>query len=308
VTEFGVVVKPRMDVVRAARIAERLGFDYFACGEHVALHGPAMNAFVALAVAAGATERIRLLSSVTLLPLYQAALAAKLGAELATHSGGRFEIGVGVGGDFPREFEACGVKVADRDSRTDEALEVIGRLWREDNVSFAGRFNRFEGVTMSPKPSPPPRIWIGGRKSRAQLRAARYGDVWMPYLYTPEQLRESVTRVRGEADRVGREPSEVRIASFASVCFGVDRQEALTTAARRLSGTYNRDLSGFVERFVAAGTTDDCEEQLRAYEEAGAERFIISLVVETQSEWEDAAERLAAELFPRFPAPAPRED
>ena len=88
------------NVAQFARRAEELGFDMLGCGEHVMFHGPVGNTVVSLSVAAGATGRIKLLSSIVLLPLYPAALAAKLGAALDVASNGRYNFGVGVGGEF----------------------------------------------------------------------------------------------------------------------------------------------------------------------------------------------------------------
>ena len=90
------------DITGEARHAERLGFDLAAAGEHVFFHGPVGNAFVTLAAAAAVTERIRLLSAVTLLPVYPMVLAAKMAATLDLVSHGRFELGVGVGGSTRR--------------------------------------------------------------------------------------------------------------------------------------------------------------------------------------------------------------
>ena len=91
-----------------ARRAEELGFDYLGCGEHVMFHGPVGNTFISLSVAAGATQKIKLISSIVLLPLYPAALVAKMGSALDVASNGRYNFGVGIGGEFPKEFEACG--------------------------------------------------------------------------------------------------------------------------------------------------------------------------------------------------------
>jgi len=98
------MLPPQLDpgrVVPLARRAEELGYDILARGEHVFFHVPTPNAFVALAAAAGATARIRLLSAATVLPVYPAPLAAKMVATLDGVSGGRFELGVGVGGEYP---------------------------------------------------------------------------------------------------------------------------------------------------------------------------------------------------------------
>jgi hypothetical protein len=115
-------------VAAEASAAEALDYDGVATGEHLFFHGPVTNAFVSLAAAAGARSRIRLLSSLTVLPLYPAALAAKLATTLDQVSNGRFDLGVGIGGEYPKEFVAAGVQVADRGARADEALTLLKAL------------------------------------------------------------------------------------------------------------------------------------------------------------------------------------
>ena len=127
--EFGTALPGTDKTAEFAQRAEELGFDYLGCGEHVMFHGPVGNTFISLSVAAGATKKIQLISSIVLLPLYPAALVAKMGSALDVASGGRYNFGVGIGGEFPKEFEACGVPVNQRGSRTNEALEVINKLW-----------------------------------------------------------------------------------------------------------------------------------------------------------------------------------
>ena len=92
-------------------------------GEHVFFHVPCSNAFISLAVAAGATTELKLMSTITLLPLYPAVLAAKQAAALDVASGGRFHMGIGVGGELPREFEASGVPVSERGARTPQGSQ-----------------------------------------------------------------------------------------------------------------------------------------------------------------------------------------
>src|SRR5436190_18538930 len=124
------IVLPRdqRQVPAMARWSEEQGFDHVACGEHLFFHGRTANTFVVLAAAAGATERIRLLSALTILPVYPAVLAAKLAATLDQVSKGRFDLGAGVGGEYPPEVESAGVPVAERGARTEHALETISRL------------------------------------------------------------------------------------------------------------------------------------------------------------------------------------
>src|SRR5262245_55029283 len=138
--EFGAALPSVKDIGDFAREAEALGYDYLGCGEHMMFHGPVPNSLIGLAVAAGATSRIKLMSTVVLLPLYPPMVAAKVTSILDVASGGRYHMGIGIGGEFPREFEACGVPVKQRGSRANEALEVIKKLWTEKNVSFDGRY------------------------------------------------------------------------------------------------------------------------------------------------------------------------
>ncbi|MED6309015.1 MAG: LLM class flavin-dependent oxidoreductase, partial [Pseudomonadota bacterium] len=136
--EFGTTLRSPSNVAELAQQIESLGFDILGCGEHVSFYGDTANGFISLSVAAGVTKDIRLMSAITLVPLYPAALLAKLGAALDVASGGRYTMGVGVGGEFPNEFEACGVPVTQRGLRTDDALEVLTRVWSETDVTYNG--------------------------------------------------------------------------------------------------------------------------------------------------------------------------
>ena len=304
--EFGVSLPADLTAIPAfAREAEQLGFDYLTCGEHVMFHGPIPNAFIALSVAAGATERIKLLSSGTVLPLYPAVLAAKLASVLDVASGGRFNLGVGVGGEFPREFEACGVPVNERGARTNEALEIINRLMTEDDVTFEGRFNHFHHATIRPKPIQQPRtpIWVAGRQDAAMRRAARYADVWMPYMYAPEQLARSVESIRGYTTEYGRQPDAVRSAIYAFTTVYPDSARAKQTAATFVGNAYQQDFTRLVDRYLIAGSPEECRKRLEDYAAAGAESAMLTLACPP----EDAASMLrlvAEEVVPAFRASA----
>ena len=103
------------EVADQARWAEDAGFDQVVTGEHLFFHGPTPNTLITLAAAAGATRNIRLLSALTIVPVYPLAVLAKLVASLDQVSNGRFDFGVGVGGEYPPEFEAAGVPVRERE-------------------------------------------------------------------------------------------------------------------------------------------------------------------------------------------------
>ncbi|MEM9254947.1 MAG: LLM class flavin-dependent oxidoreductase [Pseudomonadota bacterium] len=269
---------PHLDHIAAsAKRAEALGYDFLSTGEHVFFYGPIGNGLIALAAAAGATERIRLMSTITLVPLYPAALLAKLVVSLDQVSQGRFHMGVGVGGEFAKEFEACGVPVKERGARTNEALELFKRLCAEEEVSFDGRFTTLSGVTLSPKPvcKPNPPIWVSGRSEAAMRRCARFGDGWLPYMYTPEKLAESLATIGAMSAEYER-AATVRPGLFIFFAVHEDRDTAVEMAANRLSKQYNQDFSQLVYKYAIAGTPDECIARIQAYRDAGAQTIILN--------------------------------
>ena len=275
--EVGISLHRLDDAAALARRSEALGYDYVTCGEHVFFHVPTPNAFVSLAVAAGATERIKLMSTITLAPLYPAALLAKLAASLDVASGGRFSLGIGVGGEYDREFEACGVPVGERGARTDEALEVLERLFTGDKVDYQGRFTSLRGVSLRPPPVQRPRlpVWVAGRREAAWRRAARFADGWLPYMYTPEMVADSADQIRDLRAAMGRD-DPIEIGAFLFFAVHQDRDTAFAMANGRLSKQYNQDFSRLVPKYALAGTPDDCAARLREYVEGGATTLILA--------------------------------
>lgn len=276
--EFGTALRSPYDVADSAREIESLGFDVLGCGEHVSFYGDTGNGFVSLSVAAGATTSIRLMSSITLVPLYPAALLAKMGAALDVASGGRFSLGVGVGGEFPNEFDACGVPVKQRGSRTDDALEVITRTWSGTNVSYEGRYTTLNDFSLKPLPiqKPRPPIWVSGRKEAAMRRTARYADGWLPYMYTPDMLAGSITQIRDFAEEAGRDPDEIRIGMFIFTAVHEDDDTGIKMAADKLSVQYSQDFSQLVHKYALAGNPDRCIARLREYVDVGANFLFLS--------------------------------
>ncbi len=301
--EFGMSITGLDDVAGNAQRLEALGYDYLGCGEHVSFHGPTSNSFISLAVAAGATRKIKLLSAIVLLPLYPAALAAKLAATLDVASRGRYHMGVGVGGEMPREFEACGVPVRERGARTNEALHVIRRLLSEKTVTFEGRFNTLHDVSIEPAPHQQPLpIWISGRQDAAMKRTARYGDGWMPYMFTPEMLSDSITKIRGWTAEAGRPVGAVKPAIFAFTCCHPEREQALAMAIARLSKQYAQDFSKIADKYVIMGTPDECRQRIQQYVDAGARTVFLSSAC--PADYVQANEALLAkEVLPGFRAP-----
>jgi probable F420-dependent oxidoreductase len=299
--DFGAALSSIKDVPEAARMAESLGYDYLCSGEHMMFHGAVPNSLVTLAVAAGATSRIKLMSTVVLLPLYNPMVLAKMTSVLDVASNGRYHMGIGVGGEFPKEFEACGVPVKQRGSRSNEALALIKKLWTEENVSFEGRYAKFSGVTLDPQPTqkPHPPIWVAGRKESAMRRAALYADGWIPYMYTPEMLRESIEKIHQFGKEAGRDLSNFRPGLFIFASVYPDRDEAREQAARALAKNYAQDFSKIAGRYALYGNPDDCRKRLKEYVDAGARTVLVSWACR-QSDIEQNMKLVAEEVAPAF--------
>jgi probable F420-dependent oxidoreductase len=274
---IGLMVPPQTPLERLmplARRAEELGYDLLACGEHVFFHVPSTNAFVALAADAGVTSRIRLLSAVTLLPTYPAAVAAKMVATLDGVSGGRFELGVG--GEYPAEFRAAGIDPADRGPRADEALEVMTRLFTGAPVTYEGKFARFDGVRLTPPPlqQPGPPLWLGGRRRASLRRAARFADIWMPYMVSPAQLADGLGMIASQTTTAGQRPIRGALLCWSAV--DADGRAARRTAVDALGALYQQDFTPLLGSYIPAGTPAEVADRLSEYIDAGARSVLFA--------------------------------
>jgi probable F420-dependent oxidoreductase len=290
---------------RQARRAEALGFDSLWVGDHVAFHVPVADALSLLSFAAGATERIALGTAVYLVALRHPTLTAKTTATLDRLSGGRLVLGVGLGGEFPPEWEAVGVPVSERASRAEEAIPLLRRLWSEERVAHEGRHFRFGPVTLAPKPSPRradgreglPPVWVGGRAPAAMRRAGRLGDGYISHMCAPERYRENLAIITAAAREAGRREVAFDAAAFLFT-FLEDRYEEAHARATALLGTiYRRDFREASKKYCLLGRPADCLEQMRAFARAGARHFVLAPL----SDPEAFAERVAAELLPEVP-------
>jgi probable F420-dependent oxidoreductase len=285
----------------AARI-EELGYDSVWTSEHIFFYFPTFDALTTLAAAAALTSRIRLGTAVLLLPLRPAALAAKEITSVDVISGGRLTLGIGVGGEYPKEFEAVGVPVSQRGARTDEAIQLLRRLWTEENVTFDGRFTKLDGVTLQPKPAQRggPPLWIAGRSQAAIRRAGRLGDGYLPYLFSPERYRDSLAEVRTVAEGAGRDPDAIEAGLYQFICLADSYEEAKGIAAADLSRRYNQPFEKIVDRYVVMGSAEDCARRLADFAEAGVRHFLLVPITPGFADFMPHAERYAKEIIPKL--------
>ena len=238
----------RTTIDAVGRMAEKLGYDSIWCNDHLSLPGtrgdgvaePAYAAaygeqrgqhiyepLIVLAYLAAVTRRVRLGTSVYLLPLRSPLLAARQAVSLDRLSEGRLVLGVGAGW-LESEFAAVGVPYRQRGRRTDEAIAMLKSLCGEDGADFL------------PKPvqRPHPPLWIGGRSAAALRRAARSGDAWHPSHLTVDELRTQIPQLREECERAGRSADEVMVTTRRKlVRTPTDDERALSGDARAIAAT-----------------------------------------------------------------------
>lgn len=276
------------DVLEGARRAEALGFDAGWVGDHLWGHAPWLDASVALSAAAAVTERLTLGFSVMLLGLRPPAWAAKQIQSIDALSGGRLVVGIGVGGEYPEEFEAAGVDVGRRGRRVDETLALLPDLLLGRRVDYDGDTVAVHASPLAPAMPRLPRILIGGRSDAALRRTVRFGDGWLPMWLSPDVLLERSARLRELCAASGRpEPS---ITLLILVHVDEDLERSRREAAEHLEGQYKLPLH-VVERWAALGPRDQVAETLQSYLDVGvSELILMTLGREPLSQYERLAE------------------
>jgi len=310
---FGAAAIPEPDR-RWLAAAENLPIDSVWQGGHLLPPTHTGEAITRLALLTAWTERVRVGTSVLLLPLYHPVTVAKQLADLDSRSGGRVSVGVGVGGEFRAEFEAVGVPVAERGPRTDEAMLILRKLWQggPDGVSHEGKFFQFNDLQLRPVAPPgatmpamrdggPPLI-VSGRREPAMRRAARLGDGWLPYLVSPGAYRRSVQTIREQAEAAGRDLEGFEWMMYLYCSIRRDGNQAREDVASFLGGAYGDKPGAMLDRIAPAGTPEQVAARLQEYVDAGVRHFVISPAAHHDTL--EVVTLAAREVLPRLSTPA----
>jgi probable F420-dependent oxidoreductase len=273
-TRTALDAEPFADLVDAL---ERLGFDSLWLSERIT--GPAPDPLVGLAVAAGRTRKLKLGTSVMVLPGRNPALVAGEWATLDRLSGGRTLPAFGLGVADPAEQQAFGVERGERAAWFDEALPLLRRFWTEDHVDHDGPRFTFRDISVRPKPvQSPPDVWLGGIAPSELRRVGRLGDGWLPSFCTAEQAADGRVVIEEAAGAAGR---EIDPEHYGALLFyarsGVPDGLARIVAARR-PGVDASDL-------VAVGMAE-LRTTLERFCDAGFSKFVV-VPLEDPPSWAD---------------------
>jgi probable F420-dependent oxidoreductase len=271
------------ELVDFVRMVDDSGFDSIWSGDHLSFPQPILDPFLQLAQAAVVSRRLLLGSGVYLLPLRHPVPVAKQVATLDHLTEGRFIFGVGVGGEFPNEFAAAGVPVADRGGRLTEGISVMRRLWSGEPVTYEGRyFNSFDDVSMRPptRTAGGPPIWCGGRQKVALERAGRLADGWIAYAISPEMFKSGLETIKAAADAAGRSSDTFGTGHLLFTCLADTYEQALDAATAVLSRRYAMDFRRAAERYAALGPPERVAARIRDFHAAGARHIVLDVVSE----------------------------
>jgi probable F420-dependent oxidoreductase len=295
------------DLVGFAQRAEALGFHCLTLVDHVIVpknisipypytvdgkypgSGHHLETLVTMSFLAGATHRIRFVTSVMIAPYRSPVVTAKMLASLDVLSRGRVTLGLGVGW-MKEEFDNLGCPpFHDRGLVTDEYILAFRELWSSECPSFQGKYCSFSDIIFSPKPVQKPTIpiWIGGHSKRALRRAGQLGDGWHPIggvpaiPLEPEDLVKRIDALAGYAEKAGRDPKQIHIAFKGSL---YDRNRQITPGKRR--------------RFI--GTAAEIASDISAYAKAGVNTLILDVRCHTASETTERMEWMAKEVIAKL--------
>ena len=274
-------------IAASARLAEELGFDSVWTTDHVLMpaempepYGNLIESLTALTIAATATSKVRLGTSIIVTPQREPVLLAKQLAGIDVISGGRVILGAGVGW-LEQEFNYLGAEYENRGRRFDEGLALMRALWRGEG-SFRGQFRTIENALFAPLPVAGDRlpVWIGGNSRLAIRRAASVADGWHPVGLTPSELATGLADLRDAAN--GRPVT----ASLRANIELLDEGESAKGYA----------APGHVLR----GTASEIAAELKAYQNTGLEYAVHWLFHESWDDLEGKVRLFASEVMPNF--------
>ena len=266
---------------------ESLGFDSLWMSERIGAETP--DPMIALAIAAGRTTRMKLGTSVLILPGRNPVILAKEMATLDVLSGGRFLPAVGLGAVDPPEQRAFGVERSERGRRHDETLALMRACWTGEVISHHGEFFSVDDVQVLPRPTQSRLdVWLGGIAPSELRRVGRVGDGWLPSFCSPEDVAESIPIIEDAAKEAGRTMDPQHYGALISYSDGPLPQRFVDVIERRRPGLDPRSV---------IPTRAALPSLLKEFIHAGASKFvIIPLVGDADPDAELGA--LADELLP----------
>ncbi len=276
-------------------LCEESEVDSIWLSERLASRQPALEPMTAMAAIAGRTERIKFGMNVVLLPLRDPLVLAKECATIDYLSGGRLLPAFGVGALNAPEWRATGREPRGRGTIADEMIDLIARLWAEDEVTFEGEHFRYEGASIAPKPVQQPLpLWIGGSSEAAIARTALRGSGWLAGIQTPAQVAPVVAKIKAASAKAGRAIDEDHYGAGFPFRFGSWEDEAIERTAK----AYGRFAALDPKALFAVGGADDIVARAQEYVAGGISKFVLRPLATSDEDAYAQTQRLIEEVLP----------
>ena len=258
---------------------------------------PMLECFSAMAALAGATKKIRFGMNVASVALRDPLLVAKQCATIDMLSDGRLLPAFGLGSALSQDYVATGTSTKRRGKKANEALELIHRLWYEDDVNYEGEFFNYQGATISPKPTNQKiPLWIGGSSEVAMKRTAQYGTGWIGGLDSPEQAGVMVRGIKEALEVTGRNIDDDHYGASFSFRFGKPEEGAAKSTTDALKARLKKDPS----KFMVVGDAADIHARLKEYIEAGCSKFVLLPIAQGEQDMLHQTRLFIDEILPHY--------
>jgi probable F420-dependent oxidoreductase len=253
-------------------LAEAGGVDSLWQTDRIISQKPILESMTAMAAMAGRTRRLKFGMNVLSLAFRDPVLVAKQCATIDVLSDGRLLPAFGIGSPIGPEWQALGIETRTRGSRTDEALEIVRRLWHEESVDYTGKHYRLQGASISPRPVQAELpIWIGGSSDAAVRRTARLGTGWQGGGETPADAARMVAAIKVAVAEAGRTIDDDHYGANIPFHFGSATDPVVPVAMAAFVKRTGRDPKGH----FAIGDVSDVIERVAEYVAAGVSKFVL---------------------------------
>lgn len=251
-----------------------------------------------MAAIGGRTEHIRFGMNVASIALRDPLLTAKQCATIDFLSDGRMLPAFGLGSAFSRDYVATGTPTKRRGKKADEALELLGRLWTEDNVTFDGEFFSYDDARIEPKPANPDiPLWVGGSSDVAIRRTARLGTGWLGGIDTPERAGDVVKGIKEALKETGRSIDEDHYGASFLYRFGSTDDAVVQKTAEG----FKARLSAPADRYLVAGSAADVIDRIKEFLAAGCEKFVLLPMANGTRDMMEQTRLFTEEVLPEYP-------
>lgn len=269
------------ELVDFVQLVDTSGYDSIWTGDHISFPASIFDPLLQLAQAAVVSRRLVFGTGVYLLPLRHPVPVAKQVSTLDHLTEGRLIFGVGVGGEFPKEYQSCGVPREERGPRLSEGIQILRKMWTGEPATHQGRFYQsFEEVPMQPpaRQAGGPPIWCGGRQPGALKRAGQLADGWFAYAITPQMFKDGMTAIEKAAAEVGRHHDTYGTGHLLFMRMDDTYDKALDAATKALSHRYAMDFRKAAQRYAALGRPEEVAAKIREFYDAGARHVVLDIV------------------------------